>query len=138
LSNNRNSSHSLSDRDNQHFEADRKQIRSIILILDDSIEYDRIKDLADLVRYRSKMMAYYGFDIKSGRWDTTRFPVTKTDAQMEGIRSDIQRYNDAVQRYNEYAEYLAMKYEIDIRSEIMKGRNVIFRPPESMSTDNYK
>jgi hypothetical protein len=101
-------SYLLSDRANEdHQKLHRKHIRSIILILDDKIEYDRIKDLADLVRYRSKLMACYGFDVKSGKWDTTRFPVTKTDAQMEGIQSDIQRYNDAVQRYNEYAEYLA-------------------------------
>jgi hypothetical protein len=30
---------------------------------------------------------------------------TKTNSQMEGIRSDIQAYNDAVQYYNEFAEF---------------------------------
>lgn len=61
-----------------------------------------------MVRYRSKLMACYGFDVESGRWDSTRFLVTKTDSQMDGIQSDIQRFNDAVQHYNEYAEYLAI------------------------------
>jgi hypothetical protein len=65
-------------------------------------------------------MSCYGFDVESGRWDSTRFPITKTDSQMEGIRSDIQRYNDSVQYYNEYAEYLETRYNIDIQSE-MKG-----------------
>jgi len=99
------------------------------------MEYNRIKDLADTIRYRSKLMAYYGFDVQSGKWDNTKFPVTRTDSQMEGIRSDIQRYNDAVQEYNQYTEYLATTYGIDIQSEIRKGRNVIFRPPESISLE---
>jgi len=115
-----------------HQEEYRKHIRSIILILENKMEYNRIKDLADTIRYRSKLMAYYGFDVQSGKWDNTKFPVTRTDSQMEGIRSDIQRYNDAVQEYNQYTEYLATTYGIDIQSEIRKGRNIIFRPPESI------
>ena len=126
----------LSDRVKEdHQEAYRKHIRSIVLILDDKNEYVRIKDLADIVRYQSKLMACYGFDVESGRWDSTKFPVTKTDSQMEGIRSDIQRYNDAVQHYNEYAKYLGTRYDIDIHGEIGKGRNVIFRPPEPVSVE---
>jgi len=118
-----------------HQEEYRKHIRSIILILENKMEYNRIKDLADTIRYRSKLMAYYGFDVQSGKWDNTKFPVTRNDSQMEGIRSDIQRYNDAVQEYNQYTEYLATTYGIDIQSEIRKGRNVIFRPPESISLE---
>ena len=99
------------------------------------MEYDRIKDLADTIRYRSKLMAYYGFDVESGKWDNTKFPVTRTDTQMEGIRFDIQEYNDAVQEYIEYTEYLATTYGIDIQRETRKGRNVIFRPPEAISLE---
>jgi len=118
-----------------HQEEYRKHIRSIILILEDRTEYDKIKDLADTIRYRSKLMAYYGFDVQSGTWDNTKFPVTRTDSQIEGIQSDIQRYNEVIQEYNEYTEYLATMYGIDIQSEIRKGRNVIFRPPESISIE---
>lgn len=50
--------------------------------------------------------------------------VTKTDSQMEGIRSDIQMYNDAVQHYNEYAEFLVTNCDIDIHNKMRKGRNV--------------
>jgi hypothetical protein len=53
-----------------------------MLILDDKNEYDRIKDLAYTVRYQSKLMACYGFDVGSGRWDSTKFHFTKTDLQM--------------------------------------------------------
>jgi hypothetical protein len=116
-----------------HQEEYRKHIRSIILILEDRTEYDRIKDLVDTIRYRSKLIAYYGFDVQSGKWDNTKFPVTRTDSQMDGIRSDIQRYNEVIQEYNEYTEYLATTYGIDIQSEIRKGRNVIFRPPEPIT-----
>jgi hypothetical protein len=120
---------SLPDRVKEnHQEAYRKHIRSIVLILDDKCEYDRIKDLADNVRYQSKLMAYYGFDVQSGKWDNTKFPVTRTDSQMEGIRSDIQKYNDAVQEYNEYTECLATSYGINIQSEIRKVVVQIFVP----------
>ena len=68
----------------------------LVLILDDKSEYDRIKDLVDIVRYQSKLMACYGFDVESGRWDSTKFPVTKTDSQMEGIQSNI--YKDIMMR----------------------------------------
>jgi hypothetical protein len=112
-----------------HQEEYRKHIRSIVLILDDRREYDKIKDLADIVKYQSKLMACYGFDVHSGKWDNTKFPVAKTDSQMEGIQSDIQRYNDTLQHYNEYVENLAITYGIDIQNEIRNGRNVIFRPP---------
>jgi hypothetical protein len=130
------SSYLLSDRVKEnHQEEYRKHMRSIILILEDKIEYDRIKDLADTIRYRSKLMAYYDFDVQSGKWDNSKFPATRTDSQTEGIRSDIQRYNDSVQEYNEYTEYLATTYGIDIQSEIKKGHNVIFHPPESISLE---
>ena len=99
------------------------------------MEYNRIKDLADTIRYRSKLMAYYGFDVQSSKWDNTKFPVIRTDSQMDGIRSDIQRYNEVIQEYNEYTEYLATTYGIDIQREIRNGRNVIFRPPESISLE---
>ena len=85
---------------------------------------DRVKDLQDLVIYHSKLISYYGFDTGSGKWNTTLFPVTQTDAQLEGINSDIQRYNKTVRNYNNYAEYLAGKYSIDINDEIKKGRTV--------------
>jgi hypothetical protein len=94
--------------------------------------------LDDTIRCQSKLMAYYGFDVQSGKWDSKKFPVTKTDSQMEGIQSDIQKYNDSVQEYNKYIEYLATAYGIDIKSEIRKGRNVIFRPPEPISLESKK
>ena len=74
-------------------------------------------------------MSYYGFDVTTGKWNTKQFPVTQTDAQMEGINYDIERYNKAVREYNKYAEHLAKKYYIDINDEIKKVRSVIFRPP---------
>jgi hypothetical protein len=100
----------------------------VILILDGIIEYKRVKELGDLVRYRSKLISYYGFNIKTGKWNTKQFSVTQTDAQMEGIISDVERYNKAVRDHNKYAEYLAKKYYIDINGEIKIGRNVIFCP----------
>ena len=106
--------------------------RHIILVLDDIAKYNRIKELGDLVEYHSKLMSYYGFDIKSGKWNARLFPVTQTDAQMEGIQLDIERYNNAVRDYNIYAEHLAKEFCIDIDNE-MKN-NVVFHPPSHILT----
>ena len=108
---------------------ERKNIRNIILILDDIVEYNRVKELGDLVKYHSKLMSYYGFDVTTGKWNTRQFPLTQNDAQMEGINSDIDRYNIAIREYKKYAEHLAEDYCIDINDEIKKGHSVIFRPP---------
>jgi hypothetical protein len=53
-------------------------LRRIIVILDDVVEYNRIKEPADLVKYHSKLMSYYGLDMRTGKWNTKQFPVTQT------------------------------------------------------------
>lgn len=117
------------EKENESIIEERKNIRNIILILDDIVEYNRVKELGDLVKYHSKLISYYGFDVTTGKWNTRQFPLTQNDAQMEGINSDIDRYNIAIREYNKYAEHLAKDYCIDINDEIKKGRGVIFRPP---------
>jgi hypothetical protein len=51
--------------------------------MDDMVKYNRIMELGDLVRYHSKLISYYGFDVKTGKWDTRLFPVTQNDTQIE-------------------------------------------------------
>jgi hypothetical protein len=89
---------------------ERKHLRRIIVILDHIIEYNRLTELANLVKYRSKLMSYYGLDLKTGNWNTKQFPVTQSDTQMEEIKSDIKTYNKAVRDFNMYEEFLARKY----------------------------
>jgi hypothetical protein len=48
---------------------------------------------------------------------------------LEGIQSDVERYNNAVRDYNIYAEYSAKEHFIDIYDEMKKGHAVIFHPP---------
>jgi hypothetical protein len=107
----------------------KKNLRAIIVTLDDIVEYNRVKELSDLVKYNSKLMSYYGLDLKTGKWNTKQFPVTQTDTQMEGINSDINTYNKAVRDCNKYGEFLAKKYCIDIDEQVYKGGVIIFRPP---------
>ncbi len=107
----------------------RSSARHIILVLDDIAEYNRIKELGDLVKYHSKLMSCYGFDIESGKWNTRLFPTTQNDAQIEGIQSDVESYNNAVRNYNKYAEYLAKEFCIDIEDEMKKGHPIVFHPP---------
>ena len=103
--------------------------RSIIIILESKFEYDRIKELLDSVIYQKKLMKSYGLDVIHNKWDLTKFPVTKTDGQMEGIQCDIQKYNETVNQYRVYSRHLGLGYGIDIISEMKQGCNVIFRPP---------
>lgn len=107
--------------------------RHIVLIMDDMVKYNRVTELGDLVNYHSKLMSYYGFDVKTGKWDTKRFPVTKNDVQLKGIQSDIERYNNAVRDYNKYAEHLAKEFCIDIYDEVKKGHVVVFRSPHILT-----
>jgi hypothetical protein len=108
--------------------------RKIVLIMDDMVKYNRITELGDLVRYHSKLMSYYGFDVKTGKWDTRLFPVTQSDAQMDSIQLDIERYNTAVRDYNKYAEHLAGEFHIDIYEEMKKGHSLVFRPPQILTS----
>jgi hypothetical protein len=103
--------------------------RSIVIILENKYEYDQIKELLDSVMYQKKLMNCYGLDVMHNKWDLTKFPVTKTDSQLEGIQCDIQKYNETVHKYQEYSKHLGLEYGIDIISEMKKGCNVIFRPP---------
>ena len=114
---------------NQTAIEERRDLRRIIVTLDDIVEYNRVKELADLVKYHSKLMSYYGLDLKTGKWNTKQFPVTQTDAQMEGITSDINTYNKAVRECNKYGEFLAKKYCIDINEQVYGASVIIFRPP---------
>ncbi len=113
---------------NQTAVEEKRNLRAIIVTLDDIVEYNRVKELADLVKYHSKLMSYYGLDLKTGKWNTKQFPVTQTDTQMDGINSDISTYNKAVRDCNKYGEFLAKKYCIGIDEQVDKGSVIIFRP----------
>jgi hypothetical protein len=78
-------------------------------------------------------MSYYGSDLKTGKWNTRQFPVTQTDAQLEGINSDINTYNKAVRDCNKYGEFLAKKYCIDIDEQVYKSSVIILCPPSAIS-----
>ena len=113
---------------NQTAVEEKRNLRAIIVTLDDIVEYNRVKELADLVKYHSKLMSFYGLDLKTGKWNTKQFPVTQTDTQMDGINSDISTYNKAVRDCNKYGEFLAKKYCIGIDEQVDKGSVIIFRP----------
>jgi hypothetical protein len=81
---------------NQTTIEEKRNLRAIIMTLDDIVEYNRVKELADLVKYHSKLMSYYRLDLKTGKWNTKQFLVTQTDTQLDGINSDINTYNKAV------------------------------------------
>ncbi len=77
------------DEKNDFPKAHEKFRRSIIIILENKSEYNRLTELLDSVRYQAKLMSCYGFDTKNNKWDITQYPVTQTDSQIEGISFDI-------------------------------------------------
>jgi hypothetical protein len=84
------------------------------MLLDDRRESDTIVELRNTALYYGRLMSHYGFDMKSGKWDTKQYPVTKNDKEMIGINSDRLRFNLAVQKYNNYIEYLSRKYHLKL------------------------
>jgi hypothetical protein len=113
---------------------EKDQQRHIVLIMDDIVKYNRVTELGDVVKYHSKLMSYYGFDPKTGKWDFRLFPVSQNDAQLEGIQKDTKRYNNALRDYNKYAEHLAKEFQIDIYEEMKKGHSIVFRPPQILTS----
>lgn len=95
--------------------------RSIIIILENRSEDDRLTELLDSVTYQAKLMSCYSLDTRNGNWGLTKFPVTQTDKQAEGIVSNVQKYNETIHQYNEYATQLEKDYSIDINCEMKKG-----------------
>lgn len=103
--------------------------RSVIITLENKFEYNQIVELLDSIMYQKKLMDSYGLDGINNKWDLDKFPVTKTDTQMNGIQRDIQTYNETVKQYNEYCIHLGLEYGIDIANEMKKGCKILFRPP---------
>ena len=99
-----------------------------ILLLDHEREYDTILELRDTALYYGKLISYYGFDMKSGKWNIKRFSITMSDKEIEAINSDRAKFNKAVNQYNRYAENLLRKYQLNVLSKTRKGLFVAYRP----------
>ncbi len=92
----------------------RRDLGCAIWVLRNKTEYNRLCDLSDTTTYHSKLLSQYGFNGKTGGWNLKLFPVTRTDAQMGGIKFDFDTYVKALTNLNEYNQYLARKYNIDL------------------------
>lgn len=114
----------------------KRNVDRVVLLLGDKREFDTIVDLRNTALNYGKLMSLYGFDMKSGEWNTKLFPVTKSDKEIEGINSDRLRFNDTVNQYNKYVEYLSRKYHLNVFDKLRKGFIVSFSPP--CSTHFYK
>jgi hypothetical protein len=90
----------------------RKDLDTTVWVLKDKTEYDRLVDLCDDAQYNSKLLSQYGFNKRTGEFDSKLFPVIKTDAQMEGVKSDIDRAVKSVDDLKRYKEYLSRKYDL--------------------------
>lgn len=67
-----------------------------------------------------QVLLFCGLDLKTGKWNTKQFPVTQTDAQMEGITSDIHTYNKSARDYNKYGEFLSKNIALRLLNSFAK------------------
>jgi hypothetical protein len=86
--------------------------------------------ILDNVRYYDKLLSQLGYDSEKGEWNVREFPITRNDKQMDGIKSDIQKADEAIDGYNEYLEYLMEKYGKDVD----KIGKYVFVPPLRIKT----
>jgi hypothetical protein len=100
-------------------------LKEKIIELDSTFEYNRLTELLDTVQYYDKLLSQYGYDAKKDEWNLRNFPITQNDKQMDGIKTDIQKFGNAADEYNEYFEYLQEKYGKSL-DEI---HGCIFLPP---------
>jgi hypothetical protein len=109
----------------------RKDLGYAIWFFKYKTEYNRIRDLADHVIYYNKLLSQYGFHPKTGEFNPKLFPVTQTDAQLEGIRSDVDTLNKAISELNGYKAYLARKYDLDFAEQEKYNEQVYYLLPSS-------
>jgi hypothetical protein len=111
----------------------RKDLGYAIWFFKDKTEHDRITDLDDCVIYYNKPVSQYGFHSKTGEFNPKLFPVTQNDAQLEGIRSDVDTLNKAISELNGYKAYLARKYNLDLAEEEKYNEQVYYLLPSKRS-----
>ena len=83
-----------------------------IIYLKDKEEYDKLADIQSNVKYHSKIVESYGYDIYTGDIDTKKFPITKEDKEMDSIAKDFKNYFKASGEYIDYLKELIKKYDI--------------------------
>jgi hypothetical protein len=106
----------------------KRNLDRAVLLLANRREFDTILELRNTALYYGRLMSHYGFDMKSGTWDKKLFPITKNDKEIEGINSDRLRFNDAVEKYNDYVIHLSKKYHLHDLEGSSTSFIVSFRP----------
>jgi len=89
----------------------RKDLDCAIWVIENTTEFERLTNLHEIAVACGKLI---GFNSKTGDWNQEPFPATPTDAQKKVIRSDIDAYMKALTNFDEYSQYLARKYNLDV------------------------
>ncbi|MGZ5548156.1 MAG: hypothetical protein ACXWFZ_09415, partial [Nitrososphaeraceae archaeon] len=92
--------------------------------------YDKLADLDNTLEYYAKLSESYGFDRYTNEFNEKLFPITKDDREMKNIKKDIDNYNQALEEYTNYLQYLIKKYKIKLSGNTIKrvaftfGKNI--------------
>lgn len=92
----------------------RKDLGYAVWVFKNRREHNRIRELNSAVIYYGKLLSRYGYNSEADEWNLKKFPTTQTDSQMEGIKNDIDAYDKAAANLEEYRQYLAEKYDMDL------------------------
>ncbi len=95
----------------------------------DRAEYNKLADLCRDAEYNHKLISNYGFEKRTDEFDLDRFPVAKTDGQMERTKSNVVALK-SFDKLNKYRVYLARRYDIlvDLEEARKCSRQSIYCP----------
>jgi hypothetical protein len=96
------------------------EMEESLIYVEDITDYNRLTDLRDQVERYGKLLSRYGYDLNKGEQNTSLFPVTKTDSQLEGIKSDIEEHNRGAKTYNKFLKSVVKKYNNGVFDERKK------------------
>jgi len=113
-----------------------KSLGYTIVLLNDKKEYDKLADLDNTLEYYAKITESYGFDRYTYEFNEKLFPVTKDDREMKNIKKDIDDYNQALEEYTNYLQYLIQKYKIKQSGNIIKRIAFTFRTGTEQQMNN--
>ncbi|HEY6589255.1 MAG TPA: hypothetical protein VIY98_13260, partial [Nitrososphaeraceae archaeon] len=100
--------------------SDLKLLGYSVIYLNDKKEYDKLAELMNSLEYHTKIVKSYGYNSYTGDVDEKKFPVTKEDKQMKGIKKNFDNYFQALEEYNEYLKELVKKYDIKPTGNLVK------------------
>lgn len=96
-------------------------------------EYNYLLDLCDNIKRLEILLKRYGFDDESDSFIRENFPVPRSDKELEGIKNDIDNFNNEVKNSYKYLEDLAAR-----QGKKLSSIGAIVYPPSNPTDKRIK